>query len=133
MAKTIDDTGFQKIVPQAEVVDTRTGKDLGAYGAVEMVNGKEEAPCCMCKSFEDTDPAKLVRFVVARGLTMRADGKLDMPIKNDFKKEKRANMVFDPKGSGLCRRDVIPVEALATCENWQPTRTISEFQQRFRK
>ena len=132
MADDIKDTGFRKIVPQAEVLDVRTGKDLSAYGEVEPVTGMETRPCCMCRSYEDVDKNRLVRHIMAKGLTPREDGKFESPIAKDYNGA-RANMTLDPRGCGICRRDTIVVEALATCENWAPTRTISEFQQRMLK
>lgn len=128
MAKPLHDTGWQKIVPQAEVIDTRTGEDVSAYGAVEMVSGLESKPCCMCKSFDGASEEKVVRHLIARGLKPRLDGKFETPIAKDFKG--RVSMVLDPKGSGYCMRDSIIVEGLASCDEWKPTITISDFQRR---
>jgi hypothetical protein len=132
MADTVVDTGLQRIVPQAEIIDTKAEESVGGFGAVDMVTGLEERPCCMCKSFEDSDPDKLIRHIISKGLRPRPDGKFESPIQDDFKSsgQVRANLVLDPKGAGYCRRDTIVVEGLATCPAWQPTRTISEFQQR---
>jgi hypothetical protein len=132
MADEVTDTGWRSIIPKAEVVDTKTGKDLGAYGEIEAVTGLESRPCCMCKSFDAVDPNRLIRHILSKGLRPRADGKFESPIKDDFKGQARANMTLDPKGSGMCTRDVIIVEGLATCENWSPTRTMAEFQARMR-
>lgn len=122
------DTGWQSIVPQNVEVDHETNVVSASHGEVELATGQEEKPCCMCASFEDVDPAKLVRHVISKGLIPRLDGKFETPIAKDFKGRK--SMVLDPKGAGMCRRDVIVVEGLATCDNFRPTKTISEFQQR---
>ena len=134
MADTVDDTGLQKIRPVADVVDAK-GNEIGAYGAVDMIHGGEPHPCCMCKSFEDTDQNRLIRHIMSRGLRPRPDGKFESPIQDDFKAsgQVRANMVLDPRGAGWCRRDGLVVEGLATCENFAPTKTLSEFQQRMLK
>lgn len=132
MAKTVEDTGLQQIRPVADVVDAK-GEELGAYGSVDMVRGDEVRPCYMCKSFEDVDQNRIIQHIMAKGLRPRPDGKFESPIQDDFKNEKRANMVLDPKGCGYCRKDGIVVEGLATCENWAPTITISDFQQRMSK
>lgn len=135
MADTIVDTGLQRIIPKAEIVDTKAEEAVGGYGAVEMVSGLEQKPCCMCKSYEDVDQNRLVGHIISKGLRPRPDGKFESPIQDDFKGsgQVRANMTLDPKGCGFCRRDGIVVEGLATCENWTPTRTLSEFQQRMSK
>lgn len=130
MADKIDDTGWQRIIPKAEVVDVKTGKDLGAYGDIEMVTGLESKPCFMCKSFDASNQNKIIEHVMSKGLRPRPDGKFESPIKDDFKGQARANMTLDPKGSGMCMRDNIIVEALASCENWKPTITLSDFQKR---
>lgn len=132
MADKIEDTGLQHIRPVAEVVDAQ-GKDVGAYGAVDMVRGDEVRPCYMCKNYEDVDKNRLIGHIMSKGLRPREDGKFESPIQDDFKNEKRANMVLDPKGCGFCRKDGIVVEGLATCEAWAPTITLSDFQQRMRK
>jgi hypothetical protein len=125
------DTGWTGIVPQNVEVDHENKLVTATHGEVELATGQEERPCCMCKSFEDVDPAKLIRHVISKGLTPRPDGKFETPIAKDFRGRK--SMVLDPKGAGMCRRDVIVVEGLATCENFSPTKSISDFQRRMFK
>ncbi len=135
MAKTIEDTGLQKINPTLEARDNDTNEVVGGYGNVEMVSGLEEKPCCMCSHFEDTDPAKLVRHLISKGMRPRPDGKFESPIQDDFKSsgQVRANLTLDPHGAGYCRDQCMVVEGLATCTEWAPTKTLSEFQRRMLK
>ena len=135
MAKTVVDTGPQKINPTAEFRDNDSNEVVGGYGLVEPVTGKEPNPCCMCKHFDDVNPDKLIKHVLSKGLRPRPDGKFESPIQDDFKSsgQVRANLTMDPKGAGWCRDQSLVVEGLATCEQWSPTKTLSEFQMRMMK
>jgi len=131
MADDVKDTGWQQIIPQAEVIDTKTGQDLGAYGAVEMVTGLEAKPCMMCKRWEHSDTNKIIRHLLAKGLTPREDGKFDTPIAKDF--PGRVSMVLDPKHFGYCIAHTMLTEDEHTCELWAPTITLTDFQQRMKR
>ena len=132
MAKIVEDTGLQHIRPVAEIVNTKTGDDVGAFGAVDMIRGDEPKPCYLCRSYENVDKDRLIRHIMSKGLRPRPDGKFESPIQDDFKTSGlvRANMVLDPKGCGYCRKDGIVTEDNATCDNFTETRTLAEFQQR---
>ncbi|HEV3059625.1 MAG TPA: hypothetical protein VGY48_15350 [Vicinamibacterales bacterium] len=131
MADDVKDTGWKSIIPQAEVVDTKTGQDLGAYGAVEMVHGLEDRPCCMCKHWDHVDVNRVIRHLLSKGLTPREDGKFDTPIAKDF--PGRVSMVLDPKNFGYCKTDTIITEMTATCDKWSPTISLTDFQQRMKR
>jgi hypothetical protein len=110
-----------------------TGGDgtTSAAGEIELATGQETRPCCMCRSWEDADKNKIVRFLIAHGLKPNPDGKFETPIAKDF--VGRKSLVLDPKSSGYCRKDGIITDGLASCPAWSPTRSISDFQQRMHK
>lgn len=105
--------------------------DRAAKGAIEMAAGTEARPCCMCRSWEGGEPEKLTRYLLAKGLKPNAAGKFETPIAKDFKGRK--SLEIDPKSYGYCRRDGIPTDMLATCENWKPTITEADFKRRMRR
>lgn len=123
MATNPTDTGAKRI--------SIVGGDgeTSARGLVEAVTGMEQRPCMMCRSFEKDD-RKLLQLFLTHGFKLRTDGKLDSPT---ALKDGRVNMeprnildVLDPKNFGYCRAQTIPVDQLATCEKWTPTKTASE-------
>jgi hypothetical protein len=105
--------------------------DRDAAGLIDMATTMEPHPCFACKSWEHTDTGRIIKHLASKGLKMGPDGKFETPIAKDF--PGRVSLKIDPTTNGYCRRDCIITDALATCENWSPTRTISEFQQRMRK
>jgi hypothetical protein len=102
-----------------------------AAGRVELATGQEERPCLMCRSWENVDKKRLIEHILSKGLKPNERGNFETPIAKDFKGRK--SLELDPNQSGYCRRDGIVTDMLATCENWKPTRTIAEFQQRMRR
>jgi len=129
MADNPSDTGAKKI----EIV----GGDGDEYarGLVEPVTGMEPHPCMVCRSFEKDDQ-KLLQLFLSHGFKLRTDGKLDSPT---ALRDGRVNMparnlldVIDPRSFGYCRKQTIPVDQLATCKDWKPTKTASELAGRIR-
>ena len=105
--------------------------ETDAAGVVELATGTESRPCAMCRSWENVDQNKLIRHIMAHGLKPNERGNFTTPIAKDF--VGRKSLELDPKSSGFCRRDSIITDMLATCENWQPTISLSDFQQRMRR
>jgi hypothetical protein len=123
MAKNPTDTGPRKI----EIAGG--DGDQYARGLVEQVTGMEQRPCMACRSFEKNDQ-KLLQLFLSHGFKLRPDGKLDSPT---ALKDGRVNMeprnildVLDPRSFGYCRKETRPVDQLATCDKWAPTKTASE-------
>lgn len=102
-----------------------------AAGRVELATGTEQNPCCMCKSWENVDQKRLVEFILSKGLKPNEQGHFETPIAKDY--QGRKSLVLNPEVSGYCRRDGIVTDMLATCENWAPTKTLAEFQNRMRR
>lgn len=102
-----------------------------ATGVVELATGTEQRPCLMCRSWENVDKKRLVEHILSKGLKPNERGKFETPIAKDFKGRK--SLELDPEASGYCRRDGIVTDMLATCENWAPTKTLAEFQNRMRR
>lgn len=105
--------------------------EQSAAGLIELASGTEAKPCMMCRSWEGGEPQKLTQHLLARGLKPNAAGKFETPIARDFKGRK--SLEIDPKDYGYCRRDCIPTDMLATCENWQPTITEADFKRRMHR
>lgn len=102
--------------------------DQTAHGVIEMATGTEERPCLMCRKWELVSRERVVEHFLAKGLEARPDGRFKTPIAKDY--PGRKSLVLDPRNFGFCRRDLIPVEAQATCSEWTPTKRISELQDR---
>jgi len=103
--------------------------DRAAAGTVEMATGFEERPCVMCVSFEK-DNTKLIRHLIARGLKMEPDGSFVTPIAQDI--PGRKSLRIDPRSFGYCRRATMPVDMLASCEDWAPVRTREQLLSKIR-
>lgn len=103
--------------------------DRAAAGEIELATGLEPRPCLYCTAFE-RDVAKLRNHLLARGLTPDAAGCFDTPIAKDF--VGRKSMKIDPRSYGFCRRQQIPVDMLATCDEWTPVQTSTEFESRIK-
>lgn len=101
-----------------------------ARGVIEMATGKETQPCMMCRKWEAVDTTRVVEHFLAKGLEMQPDGTFKTPIARDFKDRK--SLILDPRNFGFCRRDLMPTDALATCNSWIPTKHLSDFQQRMK-
>lgn len=101
-----------------------------ARGAIEMATGQEAHPCVMCRKWERVDVKRVIEHFLAKGLEARPDGMFVTPIVKDY--PGRKSLVLDPRNFGFCRRDMMPVEALATCGQWVPTKRLSELQDRLR-
>jgi hypothetical protein len=121
MAKPVDDTGWQQIIP------TAGDGDRAAAGRVEMVRGSEVRPCLMCKSWE-RDERRLIQHLMALGLEVQPDGRFKTPIAKDI--PGRKSLILDPKKTGFCRYEGTVTEDLATCQNWTPVRFASELKSR---
>lgn len=121
---TIGETGWQPIRP------TGGDGDRGAAGKVEMISGLEDRPCVMCKSWE-YDVPKLIRHLMSKKLTLLPNGHFLTPIAKDF--PGRKSLILDPVKNGFCRYECSVTEDLATCENWNPVRTVSELQSRLKR
>ena len=102
--------------------------DTVASGVVEMATGQEERPCLICRKWENVETKRVVEHFLARGLVAQPDGTFTTPIVKDY--PGRKSLVLDPRNFGFCRRDLLPTDAQATCENWVPTKRLSEFQDR---
>jgi hypothetical protein len=105
--------------------------DQAATGQIELATGFEKRPCCMCRHWENTEPAKLIEFIMSKGLKPNERGNFETPIAKDFKGRK--SLEIDPRSSGYCRKDGFVTDQFATCENWSPTRTVAEYQNRMRR
>lgn len=103
------------------------GDSIGK-GEIEMVTGLETKPCLLCKSW-DKNLDQIIQHFLAHGLRLRPDGQMETPIKDDFKTRK-VGMVINPRDYGFCRRDTMPTDMLASCENWVPTKRLVDFQRR---
>lgn len=123
MPKPINDTGWKRL----QIVGG--DGDESAAGRVEMVKGNETRPCCLCRSWEK-NKRRLVEHLMAHGLTPRPDGTFETPIAKDI--PGRKSMILNPDNMGFCRRDVLPTDDLATCENWEAVRTASELESRIK-
>lgn len=116
----IGDTSWQEIVPT-----TGDGQNT-AVGRVKMVEGFQQRPCIMCRSFEK-DEKRLVEHLLSYGLLPRPDGVFTSPIQKDFpdaQGQRRANMTLDPKEYGFCRFECRVVGDEATCEKWSARRSL---------
>ena len=103
--------------------------DRAAAGTVEMASGFEERPCVMCRSFLK-DNARLIQHLLARGLKMEPDGSFVTPIAQDI--PGRKSLRIDPRSFGYCNKQTMPVDMLASCEDWAPVRTREELMSRIR-
>lgn len=99
-----------------------------ATGLIDLATGKETRPCLMCRKWENVATTRVVEYFLARGLEPQPDGTFKTPIVKDY--PGRRSLVLDPKNFGFCRRDLIPTDAQATCDEWVPTKRLSEFQDR---
>jgi len=83
----------------------------------------------MCRKWENVETRRVVEyFIYSRKLEQLPDGRFTTPIAKDY--PGRKPMILDPKNYGFCRRDMIPTEAMATCEAWVPTKRLTELQDR---
>jgi len=121
MAKTVEDTGWKKIIP------TAGDGDRAAGGRVEMVHGSETRPCYACRSWEK-DERRLIQHLIARGLEVQPDGKFKTPIAKDI--PGRKSLIIDPKRFGFCRFEGSVTEDETTCQNWTPVRTSGDLKSR---
>lgn len=103
--------------------------DRAAAGTIELATGMEARPCLHCVAFEK-DEKKLRNHLLAKGLTADAAGCFETPIAREF--AGRKSLKIDPRSYGFCRAQGIPVDMLATCEQWTPVRTSSEFESRIK-
>lgn len=101
-----------------------------ARGNVELARGVESKPCMSCRSWEK-DERRLIEHLLRRGLKVQEDGTFVTPIAKDI--PGRKSLVIDPKSWGYCRRDSMPTDMLATCENFRPVRTREELLSRVRR
>jgi hypothetical protein len=104
--------------------------DRTATGDIEMATGLETRPCATCRHWDGVDKQRIVRHFMSRGLEPQSDGTFKTPIAKDF--PGRRSLVLDPRNFGYCRKDTICTDALATCEKWQPTQNLADFQRRMR-
>lgn len=102
-----------------------------AGGVVELASGTEARPCCMCRSWEGADKKRLVEHILSKGLKPNERGNFETPIAKDF--VGRVSLELNPDRSGYCRFEGSVTEWNATCENWAPTKTLIEFQNRMRR
>jgi hypothetical protein len=102
-----------------------------AAGVIELASGTESRPCCMCRSWENVEKNRLIEHILSKGLKPNERGNFETPIAKDI--PGRKSLELNPEVSGMCRRDVIVTDMLATCENWAPTKTLAEFQNRMRR
>ena len=84
----------------------------------------------MCRSFEK-DNRRLIQHLLARGLTMEADGCFITPIARAVSPD-RKSIRLDPRSYGYCNKETMPVDMLASCENWSPVKTRAELLSRIR-
>lgn len=101
--------------------------DTSATGAIEMVTGLEQRPCMLCAKW-DKEFDRLLKHFLSHGLRLRPDGKLETPIKDDFKRKQ--GMVINPRDFGFCRDQSIPTDMLASCAEFVPVKSLAQFQKR---
>jgi hypothetical protein len=111
-----------------------------AAGTIELPRGTTPRPCFACRFWDHVELPKMISYLKSRGLEQRPDGKLVTPIVKDFPRsvepnaqvpiKPRESMVLDPTVLGFCRKDTIPTDMLATCEEWDAVKTSSEMQRR---
>jgi hypothetical protein len=104
--------------------------DQLAQGRIELATGVETRPCMMCRRWDNVGRKRMADYFIARGLEVQPDGTFKTPIAKDF--PGRKSLVIDPSSYGYCKRDNIPTDMQATCENWKATRTQADFRQRMR-
>jgi hypothetical protein len=123
MAIPQSDTGYRPI----EIVGG--DGEHSAVGQIEMATGHEERPCMICRSWEK-DEKRLIGHLIHIGLEPRPDGKFVTPIVKDI--PGRKSLIIDPKSWGFCRRQTIPTDCLATCEDFVAVRTTGELASRIK-
>ena len=120
-----NDTGWRPIAI------TGGDGDTSAKGKIDLATTAETRPCYACKNWDDDRP-KLMRHFASRGMYPDPhDGLIRTPIMKDF--PERQSMTINPKTFGFCLRDSIPTDDEATCENWQPTKSIEDLRRRLRR
>lgn len=92
-----------------------------------MVTGLEQRPCLLCTKWEK-DFDRLLRHFLAHGLRLLPDGRLETPIKDDFSGNQ--GLVINPRDFGFCRLESRPTDMLASCANWVPVKSLTDFQNR---
>ncbi len=107
------------------------GDDQQASGMVEPVTGLEDSPCFTCRSFEKNEKRLRQHIASKKNVEILADGTVRSLIDRDFKD--RETITFNVRDFGWCRLWTIPVDQLATCENWGPTRSVSDLMRKFPK
>jgi hypothetical protein len=115
------DTGWRGIKPVSGDGTTHAG------GIVEPITGKEQKPCCMCRSWEK-DEKKLIQHLMSLGLEANPDKSFTTPIAKDL--PGRVSLKIYPARSGFCRLESTVTEDLASCEKWELVRFISELASR---
>jgi len=95
--------------------DAKTGGNEAAKGVVDLATGLETNPCFLCKSWEK-DERKLVQHFKAHNLIIEPDGTIETPIIKDD--PQRRTMKLKIQQMGWCRRDCVPTDDLATCQNF---------------
>lgn len=129
--------------------------DTSAAGKLAMAHGLEIQPCMTCRHWDGVQPERVVQYLMSRKLKPQADGTFITPIAQEVRchtcegtgklaaegeptcescrgSGKRKSLVLDPRDYGWCRTDGMITDALATCENWQPTKDMLDFQRKMR-
>lgn len=110
------------------IIRTGGDGDKTASGRIELATGKEPQPCLMCARWDALGRDRMAAYFLSKGLEVQADGTFKTPIAKDF--PNRKSLVLDPSNFGMCRRDVIATDSMATCESWTPTRSLVQLQER---
>lgn len=108
-----------------------TGDDTQASGLIEPSTVLEDRPCYTCRSFEKNDKRLRQHIASKKHVEMLADGTFQSLIDRDFKD--RRGLKYNIRDFGWCRLWTIPVDIKHTCENWGPTRSVSDLMRKFPK
>lgn len=103
--------------------------DTYARGNVQLAQGTETRPCCVCRSWEK-DKNKIIKHFHSKKLRLMPDGCFETPIALDF--PGRQSMRLNPNDFGWCRKDGMPTGDLATCENFTMVQTAAELASRIK-
>lgn len=96
----------------------------GVKGLVQPVTGIQTQPCNMCRSWEKND--RRIRQLVEskKNIALLPDG--TMKHKIDLDVPDRQTQTFNINDFGWCRFHAQLAQQLHSCENWTPTRTVSD-------
>lgn len=124
MANDSTDTGWQPIT------NIQGDGEHHAKGQIELARGTEQQPCCMCRAWEK-DQKRLIEHFMSKGLEAQPDGSFITPIAKDI--PGRKSLRLHPANMGFCRKQTMPTDDLATCDDFEAVRTMSELGSRIKR